>query len=304
MQNSKYSLLYRCLQKNAKWYTQCKNALTMDIVISIGLCNCEIGWTSQGDYFPKKGVACSINISAIRVLWVISFILSVFLLWRCSLLFMTKPMNIKYFKDNYKEPSYIFVFLLSTAIISHMVLCCLKISNPESRAIGIDFTTTFFYLIYYYFICVSCFVYQIMLVNFLLGYAKMMSNEAKETVTEKGMKIQFTIKSFIFFIFFIHCISFGLIYYPDHAYEIQTSKYLFFHYFHSISINFLFKIDNWAIALYIYQFHIDTLYIFNVLLRLIQLTRWFCEIIEFTAKINWKMNKNRLIWIYFKNLIW
>ena len=32
-----------------------------------GLCECDNGWTSRGDFFMSKGVNCNVNLTAIKI---------------------------------------------------------------------------------------------------------------------------------------------------------------------------------------------------------------------------------------------
>lgn len=166
-----------------------------------GLCKCDDGWTSIGDLSTEYGSLCSIHIMTIRVLWILAVLPFPFLIYFSSkVLYNRISSTTKMDGDNgggnrkwymlLIDPSFIFpctFFLCSTF---GGILPILKIINPVKYSVGNDLLTTFVYS----FCCATAMsgicVYLFLLVNFILGYAKMMPSESREKVVKQSKAVK------------------------------------------------------------------------------------------------------------------
>lgn len=184
---------------------------------SIGKCICENGWTSIGDFATQPGIHCSINLITVRVLWIIA-VVTLLPLFYSSLKFLiskynNKNNNLGKKKNKNKKSGHAFlssppvfsVTCLFLASICGIVMCILKIIDQESYSMGLHPITTLAMSMSIIFYVAGMSTYVTILINFILGYAKVMSPKSRESIviqTERVKKAIFLMKISLPFIFF------------------------------------------------------------------------------------------------------
>lgn len=214
-----------------------------------GLCECDENWTSLGDFVPWKGLACSVHVHVVRGLWVLSLIASMALFSICYKFFnsrfkIAEDLSKRISKDNMtsnehshfssvldmakkksNDPSFIFPFLFLVSSTSNFILSVLKIIDPEKFAIGNDPYTTLCCTGFIVCLVIGVAIFEVVLVNFLVGYSKMMSTNAKNRIRTQGEWIK-RIMYFFSILFALLCdVPLFLLGYPEHYYDIYAAFY-------------------------------------------------------------------------------
>lgn len=154
-----------------------------------GLCVCDDGWSSIGDYSTRAGQSCSINITAIKALWIIEEIASI------GLLIVTSKYLFKYYSMksdigkksfNIKDPLVVFPLCFWLESIMGIILGIIKASDPEYFAIALNPLSSVLFGLFYITGVHGCCAYMYVLIKFIAGYARMMSSEAREYISNES----------------------------------------------------------------------------------------------------------------------
>lgn len=162
---------------------QCSNHGNCDL--SKGLCRCDDGWTSIGDFSSQFGIHCGINKLVIRILWIFTLATAFVLFY-----FSSKLIILKYKSNNNNskkqgisittDPANVAVINFSISSIMGATLSLLKIVDQESFAVGLNLVSTTILFLYFTISIVGVNAYIITLVNFILRFLKAMSKQSKD----------------------------------------------------------------------------------------------------------------------------
>lgn len=203
---------------------ECNNHGTCNT--TIGVCECINGWTSHGDFSNSINGICSISLVTIRILWVLPLMSSLFLLFNCIKLFFMRFSTYKGNQQNqqfWKDPSFVFPFSFLLSSASGVIISSLKISDSQHFSIGFHPAPTFFFTTFFIFGVYGVCAYQYVLINFLQGYADMMSTAVKERMVMQGKLFKRWVNVIAIITAPSCSISFVMLAFPTKDYEIVVA---------------------------------------------------------------------------------
>ncbi len=149
-----------------------------------GNCKCDDGWTGIGDFSTDGGVHCSINIIAIKVLWILVLVSFPLLLYSSVKLFLIKfqTRKMKSFFGLVTDPSITIAICFILSSLFACILSILKIVDQETYSLASNPVATVLFYFFYSSLLIGVSSYILILVTFIISHAKVMPNTFKHAI--------------------------------------------------------------------------------------------------------------------------